>query len=47
MRAVCSVVSVSGSPPLQVPLFMIATRGATACTSAREFDVFSPWCETT
>lgn len=43
----CSVVIVSGSSPLRVPLFMVATRGATAYMSAREFDVFSPWCETT
>ena len=33
------------SPPLRVPLFITATRGCSACTSAGEPDFASPWCE--
>src|SRR6185503_3164143 len=42
-----SVIIVVGSPPLRVPLLMIATRGRSACTITGEFEVSTPWCRPT
>ena len=38
----CSTFIASGWPPLRVPLFMIATRGRSACTSTSEFELACP-----
>ena len=39
-----TVCMVSGSPPLRVPSFMMATRGCSACTSTGELELACPWC---
>src|ERR1700676_4279921 len=36
---------VAGSPPLRVPVFMMATRGRRACTITGEFELSTPWCK--
>jgi hypothetical protein len=38
----CRPANASGVPPLRVPLFITATRGCSACTSAGEPDFSSP-----
>ena len=41
-----SPLNTSGAPPFRVPLFITATRGASAFTSAGDPDRSSPWCDT-